>query len=125
MEATAQIALDAVACGTPVVASSIEPFREVRQALGDAALFVDGTIQPVPLPETSREIWNEPPLSLEVSEQHLVVTLRTALASRARLRAMARKASPGILRQYGRESADQLTSLITRILAGTHTQTRQ
>lgn len=123
MEATAQIALDAVACGTPVIASNIEPFREIKGALGDAALFVDGTVQPVPLSETSREIWNEAPLSLEISEHDLALTLRKALVSRTRLRENARQTSPGILRHYGMESTDRICQLVTSLLKDAPAQT--
>lgn len=117
MEATAQTALEAVACGTPVIASAIEPFREIKTALGEAALLVEGSLQPVPLSEGSREIWNEPPLGLDVSEDELAKALRTALTANARLRAAAAQTSPLLLQQYGEESVAALNRLLSSLLA--------
>ncbi len=117
MEATAQTALEAVACGTPVIASGIEPFREVESALGGAVHFVEGTIQPVPLSEASREMWSEPPLSVETSERGLATALRKAFESRDAGGATAREVSPGILHLYGENSVTRLVRLVAQMAA--------
>ena len=118
MEATAQTLLESIACGTPVIASAIEPCREVAPVAGDAALFIEGSLQPLPLSEQSQNFWMEPPLSLECDPRAWTNALRRALAERTALRAAATRVSPAILLEYGEASETELNRLLRSLAAG-------